>query len=97
MTGGVAPKDTLLELRHAIDGVDSALVALLVQRLALVERVVAVKRREGLPAAIPTRVEDVVAKVRAEAQRQGFPAATAEKLWRKLIADMIAFEENQLK
>ena len=97
MTGGAAPKDTLLDLRHAIDGVDSALVALLVQRLALVERVVAVKRREGLPAAIPTRVEEVVAKVRAEARRQGFPTATAEKLWRKLIADMIAFEENQLK
>ncbi len=89
--------DSLVDLRHAIDGVDSALVALLAQRLALVERVVAVKRREGLPAAIPARVEDVVSRVRAEALRQGFPPSTAEKLWRKLIADMIAFEENQLK
>jgi isochorismate pyruvate lyase len=86
----------LADLRRAIDGEDSALVALLVRRFGFVQKVVEVKKALGLPAAIPTRVEDVVARVRTEAETLGFPPDTAEKLWRLLIADMIAFEEKQL-
>jgi isochorismate pyruvate lyase len=87
----------LAELRSAIDGVDGALVALLARRFDFVQKVVEAKLVLDLPAAIPARVEEVITRVRAEAGAQGFPADTAEKLWRQLIADMIAFEEKALK
>jgi isochorismate pyruvate lyase len=89
-------EDELADLRRAIDGVDGALVALLARRFGYVQKVVETKKILGLPAAIPARVEDVVARVRAEAEAVGFPADTAEKLWRQLIADMIEFEEKAL-
>jgi len=86
----------LADLRRAIDGVDGALVSLLARRFDFVQKVVEAKLALGLPAAIPARVEEVIARVRAEATAQGFPADTAEKLWRQLIADMITFEEKAL-
>jgi isochorismate pyruvate lyase len=90
------PEENLADLRRAIDGVDGALVTLLARRFAYVQSVVDAKKALGLPAAVPARVEEVIARVRAEAETQGFPADTAEKLWRHLIADMIAYEEKAL-
>ena len=87
----------LADLRSAIDGVDGALVALLARRFDFVQKVVEAMLVLDLPAAIPARVEEVITRVRAEASAQGFPADTAEKLWRLLIADMIAFEEKALE
>ena len=88
---------TLDELRHAIDSVDDELVALFARRFELVKEVAKFKKLHGLPAAIPSRVTEVVKHVRLEAEAKGFSPETAEKLWRQLIADMIEFEENQLK
>ena len=85
------------DLRTAIDGVDGALVSLFAKRFALVNQVVSVKQAHGLPASIPDRIEEVVQRVRADAEKQGFPAGTAEKIWRLLINEMIAFEEKHLK
>ena len=89
--------DTLTELRRAIDGVDDELVALFAKRFELVKEVAEFKKAHGLPAAIPSRVAEVVARVRREAEAQRFSPETAEKLWRHLIADMIEFEEKHLK
>ncbi|MEP6828500.1 MAG: chorismate mutase [Aestuariivirga sp.] len=89
--------DTLAELRRAIDGVDDELVALFAKRFELVKNVAEFKKAKGLPAAIPSRGAEVVGRVRREAEAKGFSPETAEKLWRHLIADMIEFEENQLK
>lgn len=75
---------------------DAALVALLAKRFEVVKKVAVYKKQQGLPAAIPERVEQVVARVRRAAKAQGFSSDTAEKLWRVLIADMIAFEEKEL-
>ena len=89
--------DALAQLRRAIDGVDDELVALFAKRFGLVKEVAEFKKAYGLPAAIPSRVAEVVGRVRREAEAQGFSPETAEKLWRHLIADMIEFEEKQLK
>ena len=89
--------ERLAQLRLAIDSLDDDLVALFAKRFAVVNEVVEVKKAEGLPAAIPERVAEVVARVKLKAEAQGFPTATAEKLWLLLIADMIAFEEKHLK
>ena len=88
---------TLDDLRHAIDDTDDELVALFAKRFELVKEVAKFKKLHGLPAAIPSRVAEVVKRVRLEADAKGFSPETAEKLWRQLISDMIEFEEDQLK
>lgn len=93
MTAG---QESLADLRAAIDGIDRDLVALLAKRVGCLEKVIAVKARDNLPAAIPERVEAVVANVRSEAEAAGMPPDLAETLWRALIDWSIAYEEKRL-
>ncbi len=86
----------MAEIRAEIDRVDGALVALVAERVAYVDRAAVLKARLGLPARIEDRVEDVVAKVRAEALARGLPADLLEGLWRWLIDWSIAREEAVL-
>lgn len=86
----------LSELRATIDRIDRDLVALLAERVRCLDKVVDVKARENLPAAIPERVEEVVAHVRAQAQAAGMPPELAELLWRSLIDWSISYEERHL-
>lgn len=88
--------DRLADLRKEIDDIDAALVDLLARRFAVVDRVIAVKAREGLPALLPERVEEVVARVRTLAGAAGIPADAAESVWRALINQTIAYEEAVL-
>ncbi len=90
------PKN-LPELREIIDRIDRDLVALIAERVRCLDQVIAVKLREGLPAAIPERVEEVVAHVRAEAEAAGVPPDLAEMLWRNLIGWSIDYEDGHLK
>ena len=83
-------------LRAQIDALDADLVALLAERAGYIDRAVALKQAEGLPANIPARVEEVVAKVRARADAQGLDPDLAEALWRPLIGWSIAREEKVL-
>jgi len=89
-------QDSLSELRLTIDRIDRDLVALLAERVKCLDQVVAVKTRDNLPAAIPERVEEVVAHVRAQAETRGMPPDLAELLWRRLIEWSIAYEEGHL-
>jgi len=89
-------QESLTDLRAAIDRIDRDLVALLAKRVGCLEQVIAVKARDNLPAAIPERVEAVVANVRSEAEAAGMPPDLAEKLWRALIDWSIAYEERHL-
>jgi isochorismate pyruvate lyase len=88
---------SLETLRLEIDAADKALVQLLAKRFAIVDEVLGVKRSHGLPAFIPERVEVVVTHVRKLAEVEGLDADIAEKLWRVLIAETIAYEEKHLK
>lgn len=90
------PKN-LPELREIIDRIDREIVALLAERVRCLDRVIAVKHRDNLPAAIPERVEEVVAHVRGEAVAAGMPPDLAEILWRRLIDWSIAYEDGHLK
>ena len=87
---------TMTALRDRIDALDRDLVALLARRAAMIDRAAVLKPGEGLPARIAARVEDVVAKVRAEAAGRGLDPDLAERLWRMLIEWSIAREEAVL-
>lgn len=86
----------LQQARRDIDDIDQRLIALLVERFAVAERVVGIKREAGIPALLPDRVEEVVANVEALAHRHGLPEGLASSLWRQLISATIAYEEKHL-
>jgi isochorismate pyruvate lyase len=87
---------TMAELRAEIDRLDGELVALFAARAAYIDRAGVLKADLGLPARITSRVEEVVANVRAHAVTQGLPPELVEKLWRRLIDWSIAREESVL-
>ena len=88
--------ETLSDLRREIDALDEELVRLLASRLRVVQRVVKVKARDGLPANIPERVEEVVAAARHRARAEGLPPELAELLWREMVSWIIAYEDRHL-
>ena len=85
------------ELRAAIDVLDSDIVKLLALRTGYIDRAAELKAVNGLPANIPSRVEEVVNKVKAAAVREGLDEELAEQLWRQMISWSIAREERALK
>ncbi|MDD9716127.1 chorismate mutase [Dinoroseobacter sp. PD6] len=90
-----APEDcnSMAELRAAIDTLDRSLVALLARRAGYIDRAIALKPAENLPARIEDRVAQVKARVRAEADTQGLDPDLVEGLWHQLIEWSIAREE----
>jgi isochorismate pyruvate lyase len=87
----------LQNLRDEIDKIDQQIVALLAKRFALADHVIEVKINNNIPAAIPERIEAVIAQVTRDAEMQGLPPATAAKIWRVLIGEMIDYEEDAMR
>jgi isochorismate pyruvate lyase len=91
--GGKQPEDcmTMAEVREGVDAIDRELVRLLVTRQGYMHAAARIKpNREAVYDA--DRIEDVVAKVVAEAKVQGLSADIAEPVWSKLIERCIAHE-----
>jgi len=84
------------QLRAAIDALDVELVGKLAERAALIDRAIAIKTQNGLPARIDARVEEVVQNVCTSANALGFDADLVESLWRRIINWSIAREETVL-
>jgi isochorismate pyruvate lyase len=84
-------------LRLRIDALDEALVGILAQRQRQIEQAAAIKTRIGWPARIPPRVDEVLARVLAEAGRKNLDAELARKLWTAIIEWSIGYEERLMK
>ena len=79
------------DVRQGVDALDRELVALLTQRQAYMDAAARIKPgRTGVRDV--ARIEDVVAKVLAEAAKTGLSPAIAGPLWRLLIDRSIAYE-----
>ncbi|HEY2034376.1 MAG TPA: chorismate mutase [Rhizomicrobium sp.] len=89
----IPPGDCLdmLGVRGQIDRLDRILVGLLAERQGYIERAAQIKQDRNV-VHDDARIEDVVAKVLAEAKRVGLSGAIAEPVWRTLIARCIAHE-----
>lgn len=88
-----APADctTMAEVRKGVDALDRQLVALLAERQRYMDAAARIKQdRETVRD--NARVEDVVAKVKAEARRMGLSDEIAEPVWRTLIEQCIRYE-----
>lgn len=99
MTALTPPRDcaTMQALRSEIDALDRQIVTLLARRAGYIDRAAELKPGEGLPARIPARVEEVVARVRAEAVGVGLDPELVETLWRRLIDWSIAREAQVIE
>ncbi|WP_413987819.1 chorismate mutase [Labrys okinawensis] len=96
MTEAEHTTERLSDLRKEIDAIDEKLVHLLASRLEVVQRVLKVKTRDGLPANIPERVEEVVTSARRMAEAQGVPPELAEVIWRNMVSWTIDYEDQHL-
>lgn len=88
--------ENMAHIRAEIDRLDAALVTLLAERAAYIDRAAAIKAQIDLPARIDDRVEEVIANVRAHAAAKGLSPELAEDLWRRLVDWSIAREESHL-
>ncbi|WP_375691940.1 chorismate mutase [Pseudooceanicola sp. LIPI14-2-Ac024] len=88
--------DTMADLRGQIDAIDGELLSLLAERQRHVDRAVVLKQAEGIGAAAPGRVAEVLAKVRGRALDSGLDPAIAGAIWQVMIEGFIAREERIL-
>jgi isochorismate pyruvate lyase len=88
--------DSMADVRHAIDRLDTDLVALLARRAGYIDRAARIKAQVGLAARLDDRVEEVVTNVRRHAVAHGLPPDLTEDLWRRLIDWSIDREERHL-
>ena len=89
-------KACISELREQIDAVDEKLIKLLAERQRLVEAVIAVKHRDGMPARIPARVDYVIDRARVLARAHHLDPALAESIWTEMVEWFVAHEERTL-
>jgi isochorismate pyruvate lyase len=84
----------MADVRRVIDELDEALVALLAKRQRQIERAAKVKPALGIPARVPERVDEVLARVLGAARRDGLSVEVAMNLWTTIIEWSIQYEER---
>lgn len=82
------------EVRVEIDRLDRLLVRLLAERQGYIEAAARIKERAD-DVRLEWRIEDVVAKVLASAEREGLSKRIAEPVWRELIDRCIEHEHEK--
>lgn len=87
--------DTREDVRYEIDRLDKALVGLMAERWQYVHRMSEIKT-SAQEANVPSRVQEVIDNVIAEANADGFPPELAEAIWRKFIDFAIDYEEQNI-
>lgn len=90
---GAADCRSMEEVRAEIDRIDQLLVRLIAERQGYIEAAARIKETEG-DVRVEWRIEDVVAKVLAAAEREGLSARIAEPVWRELIERCIEHEHE---
>ena len=87
----------MTEVRAEIDRVDRMLVDVIAERFGYVERAWQIKLGEKAAANVPWRNQQVIDKVRAQAEERGVPPDLCEALWRQMIGWFIQYEEEKLR
>ena len=89
----VAPEDcqTMAEVRDGVDTLDRQLVALIAERARYMEAAARIKPGRDT-VRDDWRVNDVLTKVKAEAEQAGLRVSIAEPVWRELVERSIQYE-----
>jgi isochorismate pyruvate lyase len=87
----VACRD-MVDVRQGVDEIDRMLVALITRRQGYMDAAARIKTDRNV-VRDEKRINDVLAKVKAECERQGLSfAAIAEPVWREMMERCIAYE-----
>ncbi len=86
----------MTDVRTEIDRIDEALVDLISERFAFVDRAWQLKTNPG-DALVPWRIQQVIDRVRARAEEKGLPPQLAEAMWRQMIGWFVQYEEEKLR
>jgi len=85
---------SMSDVRYEIDRLDRCLVHLMAERQTYIEAAGRIKPAK-IEVRLNWRIEEVVAKVLAEAQLAGLSSAIAEPVWRELIERSIQHEHQK--
>lgn len=83
--------DTMADVRYEIDRLDRLLVEIISERVSFMVAAARIKESRD-KVHDDARIEDVVAKVLASAEKHGLPKEIAEPVWREMINRCIAYE-----
>ena len=86
----------MTEVRAEIDRIDAALVDLICERFAYVDRAWQLKNSPA-DARVPWRIQQVIDKVKVRAAEKGLPPELTEALWRQMIGWFVQYEEEKLR
>jgi isochorismate pyruvate lyase len=86
----------MAQVREEIDRIDLALVDIIAERFAYVDRAWQLKSNPG-EAYVPWRIQQVIDRVRARAKQKGLPPELTEALWRQMIGWFVQYEEEKLR
>lgn len=81
----------MTDVRYEVDRLDRVLVALIAERQSYMDAAARIKGDRNT-VRDPARIEDVVSKVLAEAEKHGLSASIAEPVWRTMIEQCIQHE-----
>ncbi len=88
--------ESMDDVRVEIDRIDRAMVDLICERFAYVDRAWQLKKTPA-DATVPWRIQQVIDKVRARADENQLPPDLVEALWRQMIGWFIQYEEEKLR
>lgn len=83
--------ETMLDVRAGVDEIDRMLVALIARRQGYMDAAARIKPSREV-VRDEARINQVLANVKAEAERQGLSWAIAEPVWREMMERCIAHE-----
>ena len=97
---GARPSDatrSLHDLRVAIENIDTQILSILRDRMALVEQVADVKLQAAAPIRDQRREEQLLRRIRAEAVDRGLDPHRFEQLYRLIIEASVAQQQSHLE
>ena len=83
--------ETMIDVRAGVDEIDRMLVALIARRQGYMDAAARIKPNREV-VRDEARIQQVLANVRAEAEREGLSWAIAEPVWREIMERCIAHE-----
>ncbi|MGE0052914.1 MAG: chorismate mutase [Hyphomicrobium sp.] len=85
------------QVRTEIDRIDGTLVELIAERFKYVDRAWQLKMNTPEGAVVPWRIQQVIDRVRANAEQHAVSADLCEALWRQMIGWFIQYEEERIR
>lgn len=86
--------EILKPYRARIDSLDDQIVDLLIDRVTIIREVADLKFREGIPAVLPERVEEVRERAAARAAAKGLDPDLMRRIYTALIGYSCALEDE---